>query len=58
MSVTAPRCHLCLQPKRLHPSGFLLCDHCDKGCPVDKTVDVCDHCEQGAKSPGRGPGSE
>lgn len=57
MSVTAPRCHLCLQVKRLTPSGLLLCDHCDKGCPVDKKKHTCDHCEQGEKSQGRGPSS-
>ena len=55
MSTTAPRCHLCLQPKRMTPSGLLLCDHCDKGCPVDKKKYTCEHCEQGAKSQGRGP---
>lgn len=56
MSTTAPRCHLCLKPKRL-VAGFLVCDHCDHECPATKQKRRCEDCEQGAKSQGRGPSS-
>jgi hypothetical protein len=54
MSTTAPRCHLCHEEKTMTPSGYLVCDHCDKPCVSARS---CARCAQGQKSDGRGPHS-
>ena len=56
MSVTAPRCHLCLGLKTpATASGLLVCDHCDVECRASKEKRDCRQCNQGSKSEGRGP---
>ena len=57
MSVTAPRCHLCLDAKTSTPSGALICEHCDNPCRVGTSGKPCQKCLQGDKSQGRGPQS-